>query len=222
MYRVYEQMEAGTLDPEELVRIIEDDAVEDDYYVWPYPGQSVPVADMLDAMITWSDNTAARALARRVGGWGSVEAVGWELGMPQTYLEGGYFRTSPADMLTFMEKLAAGELVNAEASRSMIELLKRQTFNDMIPALLPEDVEVAHKTGELAGIRNDVGIVYGPAASLAISIYSSEAAPDEATEVARQVSLDAYVHFAGGAGPTEDDDSNVASSSVPAGYPPQP
>ena len=32
----------------------------------------------------------------------------------------------------------------------------------MIPARLPEDVEVAHKTGWITGVRHDAGIVFAP------------------------------------------------------------
>lgn len=41
----------------------------------------------------------------------------------------------------------------------MLDLLRNQGINDRIPALLPDGVSVAHKTGELPGVRNDGGIV---------------------------------------------------------------
>ena len=44
----------------------------------------------------------------------------------------------------------------------MIEILKRQTFNDAIPAGLPPATPVAHKTGNIVGIHHDAAIVYGP------------------------------------------------------------
>ena len=40
-----------------------------------------------------------------------------------------------------------------------------QKFNAVLPLLLPSEVEVAHKTGGIHGVRNDVGIVYAPAES---------------------------------------------------------
>ena len=58
------------------------------------------------------------------------------------------------------EKLAAGTAVNADADREMIEILKRQKFNDAIPAGVPKDVLVAHKTGSITRIHHDAGIVY--------------------------------------------------------------
>ncbi len=37
----------------------------------------------------------------------------------------------------------------------MMELLLHQRLNDFISALLPDEVSVAHKTGDLPGVRND-------------------------------------------------------------------
>jgi beta-lactamase class A len=42
----------------------------------------------------------------------------------------------------------------------MIAILERQTFNDRIPAGLPREVVVAHKTGDITRICHDAGIVY--------------------------------------------------------------
>jgi len=53
-------------------------------------------------------------------------------------------------------------VVSKEASESMIEVLKRQHYNDVIPALLPDHVVIAHKTGSISHVHHDSGIVYLP------------------------------------------------------------
>ncbi len=68
--------------------------------------------------------------------------------------------TTAADLLIIYEKLAMGEIVNNESSNKMIRILKDQVYNDIIPKYLPENVEVAHKTGWISGVRHDSGIVY--------------------------------------------------------------
>ena len=35
-------------------------------------------------------------------------------------------------------------------------------INDRIPAGVSEGIPVAHKTGDLEGVRNDAGIVFAP------------------------------------------------------------
>jgi beta-lactamase class A len=138
-----------------------------------YPGQTVSVAEALELMITVSSNAAAHALAERVG-WNRLNEVSLELGLEQTGVPVGargaryddwrseMSSTSPSDMLFIFSELADGRLVNAEASEEMLDVLRRQQIRDRLPALLPEDVLVAHKTGNLPGIVNDGGIISGP------------------------------------------------------------
>ena len=44
----------------------------------------------------------------------------------------------------------------------MVAILKRQNFNDAIPAGLPSGIVVAHKTGNITKIHHDAAIVFGP------------------------------------------------------------
>ena len=44
----------------------------------------------------------------------------------------------------------------------MVRILLEQKFNDGIPAGLPKEVKVAHKTGSITKINHDAAIVYPP------------------------------------------------------------
>jgi beta-lactamase class A len=44
----------------------------------------------------------------------------------------------------------------------MAAILKRQKFDDAIPAGLPQGTVVGHKTGTITKIHHDAAIVYGP------------------------------------------------------------
>jgi beta-lactamase class A len=57
-------------------------------------------------------------------------------------------------------RLGKGTAVGRKADGEMIAVLKRQKFNDGIPAGLPSGVAVAHKTGNITRIHHDAGIVY--------------------------------------------------------------
>jgi beta-lactamase class A len=52
--------------------------------------------------------------------------------------------------------------VRAETREQMIEVLSAQEFNGMIPASLPKEARVAHKTGEISTVCHDAGIVFLP------------------------------------------------------------
>lgn len=66
------------------------------------------------------------------------------------------------DLMILFEKIAREEMVSAEASMAMIDILLDQKFKDIIPAKLPDDAKVAHKSGSITGVRHDSGIVYLP------------------------------------------------------------
>jgi beta-lactamase class A len=57
-------------------------------------------------------------------------------------------------------KLAKGEVVSPEDSDEMRRILSDQQLNEMIPAGLPFDTHVAHKTGSAADYFHDAGIIY--------------------------------------------------------------
>ncbi len=71
--------------------------------------------------------------------------------------------STPRDMVALLTRIHAGQDPNPPSCTAMVDILKRQKFNTIIPLLLPPEIETAHKTGSIHGVRNDVGIVYAPA-----------------------------------------------------------
>lgn len=70
--------------------------------------------------------------------------------------------TTAYDLMLIFEKIANGEAVDSLASKAMVDILFDQRFNMIIPANLPTDVKVAHKTGSITGVHHDSGIVFLP------------------------------------------------------------
>jgi len=83
------------------------------------------------------------------------------------------------DLMLLYETIANEEIVNAEASMAMIDILLDQRFNDIIPAHLPKEVKVAHKTGSIVGVRHDSGIVFLPDGRKYILVLLSKDLKDE-------------------------------------------
>lgn len=196
MYRVFQRMEAGDLSPGETLTIQPRDMQDAGSDEGLSPGDSITVERALEAMITVSSNAASFALVRAVGGWDYTMGAAQELGMSSTYLD-DYAWSSPADMLGFLELLARRQLVNPSASDRMVDLMKRQQIDNRIPALLPESVEVAHKTGELGDVRNDAGIVFAGDGTYVVVFMSDEISPGQAVEAEARMSRMIYDRFAG-------------------------
>lgn len=83
------------------------------------------------------------------------------------------------DLMLIFEKMAKGETVNPEASKQMINILLDQRFNDVIPGLLPKEVKVAHKTGSIAGVHHDSGIVFLPSEKKYVIVLLSKNLKDD-------------------------------------------
>jgi beta-lactamase class A len=68
-----------------------------------------------------------------------------------------------ADGLVQLLRLMAEERAfTPELSRAMLDILHEQEFRSGIPAGLPANARVAHKTGEISTVAHDAGIVYLP------------------------------------------------------------
>ena len=73
-------------------------------------------------------------------------------------------------MVKLMEGFELGKVVNPEASKEIIAILKRQQDRNGIPRKLT-GIEVANKTGALDHLRsNDVGIAYTKRGRIAMAI----------------------------------------------------
>ena len=161
-------------------------------------GGSLPVRDLLYAMITNSNNTAALMLMLKVR-IPHLKEVADGLGFTGTDLTDSYnFRTSPNDLDLFMTRLANNQLLGPTYDPAMLDLLSHDEVRDRIPALLPPDTKVANKTGNLDDITNDTGLVFLPNGQrLSISVMVHRASQATARQFISQLSLAAYNYYAG-------------------------
>ena len=133
-------------------------------------GQYYSINNLIYEMITISSNFATNILIDYIGANNvtkSMKEIGalnidilrgvedikaFELGLNNT--------TSAKDLLIIYEKLAKGKIINNESSAIMIDILKDQKYDDIIPKYLPKNIEVANKTGMITGVHHDSGIVF--------------------------------------------------------------
>lgn len=170
MIEVFRRRRAGKMNCSHPIEIY--DPVEGGSFYDLPAGSTVTIRELIHHMIVESDNTCANMLIDRVG----MEAVNGtirELGLTQTVLqrkmmdfqaaaEGRENWTSARDMGRLFKLLFEGKCVDAAYDMEMLEMLKKQEDNCILPAQLPHTIPVAHKTGELDGVYHDCGIIYGP------------------------------------------------------------
>jgi beta-lactamase class A len=148
-----------------------DPADDSDHEVYRSVGGTLSLRRLCEAMITVSSNLAANLLIEKLGVQNirrQVHRLGAD-GMnvlrgvedAKAFQRGLVNTTTARGLMVLLEKIGRGEAVGRVASREMVEILKRQTFNEAIPAGVPPGTPVAHKTGTVTKIHHDAGIVYG-------------------------------------------------------------
>jgi|GEM_PF-204427 len=134
--------------------------------------KEVTIRKLTEQMIIVSDNLAANLLLAKCG-YREINSTMRTLGANTGYVLRGVqdtpaYRAGLSNRMTAYDLNVLDEAIDRDRAASpascaeMREILLGQKFNKMIPGKLPEDVKVAHKTGEVTGARNDTGIVYAP------------------------------------------------------------
>jgi beta-lactamase class A len=161
----------NNMDFSEKIKISESDKIPGCGAVQHMTGEpSIDILTLAKLMITISDNTAANVLAEHFG-IEKMKGVFDKLGMKKTRLNRQLYDFesesrgvmnvfTPKEMGELLEKIYKRTLINEETSEFLEDILLQQQINSKIPARLPYDFKVAHKTGEEEETTHDVGIVY--------------------------------------------------------------
>ena len=97
-------------------------------------------------------------------------------------------------LMILFEKMAKGETVNPAASQAMIDILLDQKFNEIIPAQLPVNVKVAHKTGSINGVQHDSGIVFLPGGKKYVLVLLSKKITNEKAAITAMASVSKLIY----------------------------
>ena len=168
---LYRQSQAGKLKLTDLYTVQATDLVPDSTIMGGLtPGVTrITLRDLATMMIAVSDNSATNVLIDRVG-MENVNALMDSLGLAHTRLrrkmmdlkaasEGRENISTPAEMMTLLEDLYRGKVLNKEMTADFFVMLSTPK-NSFIPRDLPEGLKIANKPGELEGVRNDSGVVF--------------------------------------------------------------
>jgi beta-lactamase class A len=181
MIEVYRRAEVGRLSLDDSLLVknefrsivdsslysIEDDS---DDAIYERLGERMAIRDLVVQMITVSSNLATNLLIDHLDA-DSVQATIERLGTErmevlrgvediQAYRQGLSNQATAADLALLLDRLRQGTAVSPNADSAMVAVLLDQRFNDMIPAGLPAEARVAHKTGWITEIHHDAALVY--------------------------------------------------------------
>lgn len=162
-------------------------------------GASATVAELAEAMLTLSDNTAANLLLARMGGpmavTGFVRAHGdrvtrldrYEPALNDSSKGDGDPRdtTSPAAMVATMRQILLGDVLQPASRQQLIDwMIACRTGDNRLRAGLPKDWKTGDKTGTGDnGTANDIAIVWPtPQTPILVASYLTHAKVSDALQ----------------------------------------
>ena len=174
------RVDAGELHYDDTITIESEDITADGSF--EDAGTHLTLDEALEAMITISDNGSALALWHILGG-ANIDATLEKAGVKNFHVafddtEDNW--ATPHAVGTFLTLLAKRQLISPAASDRMLARLERQQINDRLPAQLPPDVVIAHKTGNLSGVLHDAGIIYTKTGPRVVVAMTWDAPEEEA------------------------------------------
>ncbi|MBX3432108.1 MAG: membrane dipeptidase [Pirellulales bacterium] len=236
MATAYRAVDAGRLDPQQLLTLRAEDKVPGSGILTEQfsAGLQLSLHDAIHLMIIHSDNTATNLVAEAVGLPETAKYME-ELGLPETKLHSLVYRretsifpersqlyglgsTTAADMVKLLELLDAGKLGSKASTDAMRGHLYACLDRTKLGRFLPPGVKLAHKTGAVNLTRTDAGLIDLPEGRLAICVLTNNNADqswgaENAAEVLiGKIAAAAYRHYApnGPAKPTDDGPQTLA------------
>jgi beta-lactamase class A len=161
--------------------------------IYRHIGEKRSLYDLLYQMITSSSNLSTNLIIGLVDAKNVMKTMR-EMGAKKIMIlrgvednkafEKGLNNTTTAyDLMLIFEKIANGSAVDQRSSEEMIKILLNQEDHDIIPAELPKDLKVAHKTGWITSVHHDSGIVFLPNGKKYILVLLSKNLKDEKAAV---------------------------------------
>lgn len=160
---------------------------------------TVTVGEMLELMITISDNTATNKLVDVVGGFAPINATIAAAGVDREDLHfgrkmwgdiippDGDVWLTPYGVNGFLTALyetarpapaaraATSDFLTQASAQKLIDLMLAQQVQTKLGAVIPASV-LAHKTGENDTVSHDVGFVLLPGQEVTLSVFSTRGA----------------------------------------------
>jgi len=155
------------------------------------PGDRLSIERLLELMITVSDNIARNMLERYIGSE-AIRAYMLSVGAtppydPETRL------VTPYGMNQVLLALDTGRSgLSKESTKRLLGWMENTIHRTRIPRFMPADVTVANKIGTWPGEVHDIGLVYAPDRSFAISVFTKGIPEEQAEEAIGRIAAAIY------------------------------
>lgn len=190
LIEIFKQLKAGKHSLDEFIEI----PVNREGAEWQSPSsgilkdlrsiQRLSLKDTAMLMIAVSDNIATNMLIDLLG-VENIQTSIEHLGLKSTKLQrrmmdldaksrGLENVTSPHDMMLTLQGIARYEILDRNSCDTILDILSKCQDIFGVRRLIPENVRIEHKTGELFNVCNDVGIVRIPHNSFIFSIMAND------------------------------------------------
>jgi len=161
--------------------------------------RSYQLGELARLMMVVSDNTASNACLRQVG----VERVnrffrerGLQAFMGREFMSpvvNGQDNKLTAEAAALMlADLYSGRNLNDALTEFAVGCLRRQQFREKIPLMLPADLSVGHKTGELEGVRHDAAVIEAEEPYILVILTAAGGQPWMVDRAMAEYSLEVY------------------------------
>jgi beta-lactamase class A len=135
-------------------------------------GKTMRISELALHMIATSSNLATNLLLDLIG-LETVQRTIDHFGLKgldvrrgvedeKAYDHGIVNRVTANGLVSLLRLIAEERAYSPALSREMLDILHQQEFKKGIPARLPREVRVAHKTGDISTVAHDAGVVYPP------------------------------------------------------------
>lgn len=172
--------------------------------LYSYLGKNKSVRELVFDMITVSSNLATNILIDLVGAKNVTEtmrSVGANdiqvlrgVEDNKAFQKGLNNVVTAYDLMLIYENLLNNKFVNEKLTDEMMNILFQQRHKSRIPANLPADVKVAHKTGSITGVGHDSGIVFLPDGRKYILVLLSKNVKDEQAVMKAQADVSRIIY----------------------------
>lgn len=158
MLAYYKEVDKENLNPESTYTLKFSDAAGGSGTLANMPaGTVITYRDIIRAMGQNSDNSAFQIMGNILGFNAELRII-QNLSMQNTDFVNSL--TTPYDMGNLFYKVTNTNIISENSKKEFISFLKKTDSENLLPAGVPSNIQVAHKYGNTNNNLNDAGIIY--------------------------------------------------------------